>query len=165
MTTSPADKTVSPTLFDPGDSFHHLGVAVRSLEKGIVQYETLGYSIEEPIFADPVLGITGVFLVGAGPRVELLQDLPGRQVVAPWLVRDPALYHYAYLVDDLDAKLEAVESLRSKTLVPPTAAVGFGGRRVAFTMTRQRLIIEYIERHLTTSVGTSDTTTTHLSTR
>jgi methylmalonyl-CoA/ethylmalonyl-CoA epimerase len=147
--TSPAAECDPPkNLFDPADTFHHLGVAVKSLEKGIVQYESLGYHVEEPVFSDPVLGITGVFLVGAGPRIELLQDLPGHSVVAPWLVRDPALYHYAYLVDGLDAKLEAVEKCGSKTLVPPTAAVGFGGRRVAFTITRHRLIVEYIERAL-----------------
>ena len=141
----------SLSIFDPADTFHHLGIAVKSLEKGIAQYEGLGYVVEEPVFEDPVLGITGVFLVGAGPRVELLQDLPGRSVVAPWLVRDPALYHYAYLVDDLDAKLESVERLRSKTLVTPTAAVGFGGRRVAFTVTRHRLVVEYVERELRTT--------------
>ncbi len=135
-------------LHNASDTFHHLGIATRSLETGIVQYETLGYRVEEPIFEDSNLGIRGVFLVGAGPRVELLEDLPGRSVVKPWLVRDPALYHYAYEVDDLQAKLDAVEGLRSKILVPPTPAIGFGGRRVAFTMTRQKIIVEYIERTL-----------------
>jgi methylmalonyl-CoA/ethylmalonyl-CoA epimerase len=135
-------------LIEPADSFHHLGVAVKSLGKGIEQYETLGFAVEEPIFSDPNLGVRGVFLVGPGPRVELLEDLPGFAVVKPWLVRDPAVYHYAYVVDDLDAKLEVTERLRCKTLVSPTSAAGFGGRRVAFVLSPKRLVVEFIERTL-----------------
>ena len=136
------------SLIVADDGFHHLGVAVKSIEKAIVQYESLGYDIEEPVFTDPNLGIRGVFMVGSGPRIELLEDLPGFAVVKPWIVRDPALYHFAYLVDDLDAKLESAEMSRYKTLVSPVRAVGFGGRRVAFVMTPARLVVEFVERTL-----------------
>ena len=65
----------------------------------------LGYRAEADDFADPVQGIRGRFLIGPGPRLELLAPLPGRDVLDPWLKAGVKLYHLAYEVTEMDAAI------------------------------------------------------------
>lgn len=52
--------------------FHHLGFVTNSCAREAEAPALLGYAPEGKIFADPAQGIRGQFLVGGGPRIELL---------------------------------------------------------------------------------------------
>jgi methylmalonyl-CoA/ethylmalonyl-CoA epimerase len=56
------------------------------------------------------------------------------------------LHHVCYVVDSLEQKLEESRAQRSLIVRSPVPAVAFGGRRIAWIYTRQKLLIEYLER-------------------
>ena len=60
-----------------GSRFHHIGLACRELEAELAGVSVLGYEPVGVPFTDPQQGITGVFVEGVGPRLELLAPLAG----------------------------------------------------------------------------------------
>ena len=129
-----------------GFEFHHIGYATASLEKEQDFFAFLRYRLEGEPFADRIQGVTGCFLSGPGPRIELLENLIGANTLTPWLNAGVKIYHFAYLVADLDAAISWARSLRAKVTVEPVPAVAFGGRRISFVMFRNGLMLEFIEK-------------------
>lgn len=136
------DQEELPSTFE----FHHIGYATASIVDEQAFFERLGYRTEGEAFADPVQGVAGRFLTGAGPRIELLENLPGSRTLTPWLDAGVRMYHFGYWVDDIDAALQWARSCRGKISVQPVPAVAFGGRRISFVMFRTRMMLEFIER-------------------
>ena len=69
----------------PGLLFHHLGYACTSITRERTVFELLGYKQEGSDFSDPIQGVHGCFLVGPGPRIELLENTVGSRTLTPWL--------------------------------------------------------------------------------
>lgn len=134
----------------PPLAFHHLGVACRDLDREEKTYQGLGYQRETDDFVDPIQGVRGRFLVGPGPRIELLQQLDGRDVLEPWLQHGSRIYHQAFEVDDITAAVNMFLTNGNRVVVEPVPAVAFEGRRIAFLMTRTMTLFELIEREQTT---------------
>jgi FkbH-like protein len=128
-----------------GLGFHHVGLACADLDAEERVFARLGYTREGPDFEDPVQGIRGRFLVGAGPRLELLCELPTGTVLGPWLRKGVKMYHVAYEAVDLAAADIAVTAFGARRVVAPVPAVAFGGRRIAFYMMPNGFLIELIE--------------------
>jgi len=129
-----------------GYEFHHIGYATASVEAEQGFFSFLGYQQEGLKFVDPVQGITGCFLTGPGPRIELLENLPGSTTLSPWLAAGVRMYHIAAEVDNLQDGLDWARRERGKVIVPPVPAVAFGGRRISFVAFRNGMILELIER-------------------
>lgn len=136
-----------PTL-PAGYDFHHIGYATTSIDREQGLLEFLGYRQESKSFVDLVQGISGCFLIGLGPRIELLENLPESQTLTPWLNAGIKMYHLAYWVDSIDTTIEWVRSQRAKVIVQPVSAIAFGGRRISFVMFRNGLMLEFIEKAL-----------------
>jgi methylmalonyl-CoA/ethylmalonyl-CoA epimerase len=125
-------------------SFHHLGVACPSIAGARAAYEVMGYQLEGT-FTDDIQGVTGEFLTGPAPRIELLQDLPDRSNVAPWISRRlPTVYHYAWLVPEIGAALDLVTERGARPLSEPQPSTYFGGP-IVFAMVKGKTLIELIE--------------------
>ena len=101
--------------------------------------------LEQAAFADPIQGVQGCFMVGAGPRIELLENLPGADTLTPWLSAGIKMYHLAYEVNDIHAALVWARERRGIVKVSPVPAVAFGGRLIAFVFFRNGLLTEFIE--------------------
>ena len=129
-----------------GGWFHHIGVACRDLEREAAAYAALGYQRGSDEFDDPGHGIRGVFLEGAGPRLELVTDRRGSNVLEPWLRRRSTVYHLGFEVDDLGRAVAEHMAVNAKLLVPPRPAVAFEGRSVAFVILRNAMLVELISR-------------------
>lgn len=132
-------------------TFHHIGVACdrKRFEAGVERLSLglLGYSPEGEEWADERLGMRGQFLVaGHAPRLELVAPFGQHSPVEPWLKGGVKLYHLAFLAPDLSAEIERLRAQRAKLMLPPTPAVAFASRRVAFLMMPNLLLIELIER-------------------
>jgi methylmalonyl-CoA/ethylmalonyl-CoA epimerase len=125
-------------------TFHHVGVACTDLDMETAHYSALGYQAEGSDFEDPVQGVRGRFLIQGGPRLELLTDLPGRSVVAPWLGRGIRMYHLAWEVPRLQDTMEMLKSNGARVVVAPVPAVAFPGRHIAFLLLPNRQLVEYI---------------------
>jgi len=126
--------------------FHHLGYATHSVQREFVHFSTLGYTQEGDSFIDPLQGVSGCFINGAGPRIELLEALPHAQVLAPWLEAGIHFYHMAYLVDSMEEAMDWVAKQRARVTMQPLPSVAFSGRQIMFAMLRNRNLIEFIER-------------------
>lgn len=131
-----------------GYEFHHIGYATTSIAKEKELFAFLGYIQEGESFEDTIQGVAGCFLIGAGPRVELLENLPNAQTLTPWLNAGIKMYHFAYLVSDMEEALLWSISKRARVMVAPVSAVAFLGRRISFVMFRNGLMIEFIEKDL-----------------
>jgi len=140
-----ADLPQNPIL-PAGYEFHHIGYATASIEKERELFALLGYRQEGEAFSDPIQGVAGCFLVSLGPRIELLENLPGSSALTSWLDVGIKLYHFGYLVVDLAAAVAWARSIRAKITVAPVPSVAFNGRRISFAMLRNGLLLEFIER-------------------
>lgn len=136
-----------------GYEFHHVGYATASIERERALFEALGYVLEGEVFEDPVQGIKGCFLTGAGPRLELLENLPGASTLTPWIGAGIKMYHFAYWVDNIDAAIEWARGNRGKVTVSPVGAIAFGGRRISFVIFRNGFMLEFIEREVRSGAG------------
>ena len=128
-----------------GLAFHHIGVACERIDIETEFWTSLGYQAEGDPFIDEAQGIRAKFMTGAGPRIELIEDLDGSSTLAPWLKRDVKLYHMGYLADDFDSAIISVRSQRAIVLRAPMKSVYFG-TRIAFFLMPNRAVIELIER-------------------
>lgn len=131
-----------------GYQFHHLGYATKSINSERSLFEFLGYRLEGDVFTDQQQGVMGCFLVGAGPRIELLENIVGSDTLTPLLSAGIKIYHLAYLVDDVQDAIEWARRQRAKVLVAPVPAQAFGGRPICFVMFRNGLLFEFIENGL-----------------
>lgn len=126
---------------------HHVGVACRSIEGEMDALAPLGYVAEGGVFEDPIQGVRGVFVTAHSSRLELLEPLSSTSgVLTPWLASGTKLYHLAYGVDGLEEGIARLRAQGAKLVVAPVPAVAFGGRRIAFLMLRNRLLVELIEQ-------------------
>ncbi len=135
-----------PPELPAGCHFHHIGYATESVEREATLFSSLGCRAEGDTFSDPTQGIRGLFMAGAGPRIELLENLPGASTLTPFLERGTRMYHLAYTVPDLAAAMAWAGTQRARVAVPPVAAVAFGGRCIAFIVFRHGLMLEFIEQ-------------------
>ena len=126
-------------------NFHHVGVACVDLEAETRRLAALGYQTEGSDFTDAVQGVRGRFLIGGGPRLELLAPLSAGGVLTPWLKSGVKLYHLAYETPGLDDELARLRNAGAKLVVPPVPATAFASRKIAFLMLPNLLLTELIE--------------------
>jgi methylmalonyl-CoA/ethylmalonyl-CoA epimerase len=126
--------------------FHHLGLACRDLDVEQRAWTPLGYRRESPDFEDPRQQIRGRFLVGPGPRLELLVGTPGSTVLDPWLGRGIKIYHQAFEVPDIRGAIASLLAARARVVVEPVPAVAFDGREISFLLLPNGSLIEVIQR-------------------
>jgi methylmalonyl-CoA/ethylmalonyl-CoA epimerase len=128
-----------------GFRFHHIGLACRDIEKETKALSLVGYEIEGEHFMDPLQKIHGCFLVGPGPRMELLAPVDESSPIVSWLNKDAKMYHQAYEVESIGPMLVSLSAHHAVVVSRAKPAVAFGGRKVAFLMFPNRLLIELIE--------------------
>jgi methylmalonyl-CoA/ethylmalonyl-CoA epimerase len=124
--------------------FHHLGVACESIADETETWTSLGYSPEGPPFVDQAQGIRGLFMVGSGPRIELLEATNGSSTLAPWIKRRVKFYHMGYLVRSFDAALETLLAGGATIARSPMMSVYFEAR-IAFLMMPNMALIEIVD--------------------
>jgi methylmalonyl-CoA/ethylmalonyl-CoA epimerase len=127
-------------------SFHHVGVACRDLDAEESAFAALGYRRERADVVDPLQGVRARFLIGAGPRIELLCNLEGEAVLSDWLRKGIKFYHLAYEVDDIGAASDELAVAGGKRVVEPLPAIGFGMRMICFCMLPNMVLVELISR-------------------
>jgi methylmalonyl-CoA/ethylmalonyl-CoA epimerase len=123
--------------------FHHFGIATNSLRQDLTAYRSLGYRPEGASVIDKRQGVRAQFLVGGGPRLELLEPLAGSETLAPFLSRGIKCYHHAYEVESLENSLAELRAAGAKQLAPPVDALVFN-RQEVFLMLPNRWIVELI---------------------
>ncbi len=133
----------------PTGSFHHFGFVVPSIHDTVVSFaQSMSLNWDSEIIHDPNQGVRVTFLCGnpADPLVELIEPAGDDSPVLSFLKRGGGLHHVCYVVDSLEKQLEDCRAEHSLVVRPPLPAAAFGGRRIAWAYTKNKLLLEYLER-------------------
>jgi len=129
---------------------HHLGFVVRSIEDcGSSFAQALGATWDGKITFDPIQKVRVTFLEGRSntdPLIELVEPGAEDSPVTQFLAKGGGLHHLCYEVNDLAEHLEFCKSVGNTIIRPPVPAVAFDGRRIAWVVTRKKLLLEFLER-------------------
>jgi methylmalonyl-CoA/ethylmalonyl-CoA epimerase len=131
-------------------AFHHIGFVVASIQSSVEGFlVSLDAEWDEKIFHDPNQEVRVAFLQSkypGTPVVELIEPAGENSPVVPFLKRGGGLHHVCYEVDDLEEQLRLSRTQRGIVVRNPMPAVAFEGRRIAWVYTKNKLLIEYLER-------------------
>lgn len=128
-------------------TFHHIGIATRSIEKTAKYYLEAGFSMTETI-TDPIQKVKITFLTkGQMPRIELLEPAMDDSPVSQILDKSgTGPYHICYEVDNIE---EAIKDLKKKRFLPlfkPVKAVALENRLICFLYNADVGLIELLEK-------------------
>ncbi|HLK31813.1 MAG TPA: VOC family protein [Terriglobales bacterium] len=128
---------------------HHIGFVVNSIAASAQGFiDSLHATWDGNIFHDPLQRVRVTFLQSRVPGeacMELVEPADEQSPVTGFLRSGGGLHHLCYEVDDLELQLKAARSHGALVVKPPLPAAAFGGRRIAWVFTRQRLLLEYLE--------------------
>jgi methylmalonyl-CoA/ethylmalonyl-CoA epimerase len=134
----------------PQGTFHHVGFVVASIPDAVQGIaKSLDAEWDGEITHDPLQAVRVTFLRRqnpADPLVELVEPAGDKSPVQSFLKRGGGLHHLCYEVDQLEKQLELSRLNGGLIVRPPVPAVAFGGRRIAWFYTKEKLLIEYLER-------------------
>jgi methylmalonyl-CoA/ethylmalonyl-CoA epimerase len=131
-------------------TFHHVGFVVASIQNSIQGFvDSLQAEWDGTIFHDPNQAVRVTFLRGrdaANPTLELVEPAAEDSPVIPFLKRGGGLHHLCYEIDSLEDQIALSRAQGGLVTKPPLPAVAFGGRRIAWVYTKNKLLLEYLER-------------------
>jgi len=127
--------------------FHHVGIAVNSIEETARWYVSIGYSLTETI-EDPIQNVRIAFLKRAdSPLLELVQPVDKTSPVCNILKKvGVSAYHFCYETDNLQKTIEDLEKQDFRILVEPVKAVAFNNRKISFLYHIDNGLIELLEK-------------------
>ena len=128
---------------------HHIGFVVNSIQESAESFAlSLGTTWDGNIVFDPLQKVRVTFFQGHNPTdplIELVEPGGPESPVSRFLQRGGGLHHLCYEVKDLDSHLRFCQSVGTIIIRPPVPAVAFGGRRIAWGITKKRLLVEILE--------------------
>lgn len=127
--------------------FHHIGIAVFSIDETAEMYLAAGYEKTETIF-DPIQNVHICFLTKDGmPMMELLAPHDETSPVYQTLQKNGVTpYHCCYEVDDMEDAIRQLRKMRYVATSKPVPAVAIDHRRVCFLYHKKMGLIELVER-------------------
>jgi methylmalonyl-CoA/ethylmalonyl-CoA epimerase len=138
-----SETCTAPTL-------HHIGFVVGSIRDEVEGFTaSVGATWNGEIFVDPLQQARVTFLQPASPdeaAIELVEPTVDNSRLSSFLARGGGLHHLCYEVDDLEQALKLARTRGGLIVKQPLPAEAFKGRRIAWVVTRNRLVIEYLER-------------------
>jgi methylmalonyl-CoA/ethylmalonyl-CoA epimerase len=131
-------------------TFHHIGFVVASIQASVQGFlDALHAEWDGTIFHDPNQVVRVTFLRGkdrANPVLELVEPAGEKSPVIPFLKRGGGLHHLCYEIENLEDQLALSRAQGGLVVRPPLPAVACEGRRIAWVYTRNKLLLEFLER-------------------
>src|SRR5262249_43638553 len=130
---------------------HHVGYVVASIGKAGESFaRSMSLEWDGRIIHDPLQSASVSFFYPrqpGSPVIELVEPLGDESPVRRFLERHGGgLHHLCYEVDSLETALAKARENRGLIASPPKPAVAFDGRRIAWVYTKERLLVEYLEK-------------------
>ncbi len=142
-------------LVSPGDKLHHLGLVVPSISGMAEEFaQAMGLWWDRKTFDDLRQRVKVAFFFpedARNPVYELVEPADDTSPVNYCLRKGGGLHHVCYETDDLEAGLDRARTAGFGIVAPPTPAVAFDGRNIAWVCSRNRLLIELLERERRTT--------------
>lgn len=126
--------------------FHHIGLAVKEINKTAAVYTDGGYQKSDVIF-DPIQNVNICWLTKEGmPTVELLSPVDNQSPVCRILEKNGVTpYHTCYVVADIDHAIAELRKQKYVLVSNPVEAVAIHQSKVAFLHHRHVGLIELVE--------------------
>lgn len=132
-------------------NLHHVGFVVSSIQNEVHRFAiSIGASWNGKTFHDRLQKVKVTFLrteCREDALIELVEPAGMDSPVFHFLERGGGLHHLCYEVTDLDNHLCKMRGSGAMVLKPPLPAVAFEGRRISWVVTRQKLLLEFLERN------------------
>lgn len=132
-----------------GIRLHHIGYVVASIEECAESFaRSLGATWDGRIVFDPLQKVQVTFLQGpdaADPSIELVEPGGLESPVSRFLERGGGLHHLCYEVERMEEHLAFCKSVDTLVIRQPVPAVAFDGRRIAWGITKGRMLVEFLE--------------------
>ncbi len=128
---------------------HHIAYVTKDIKKKAdIFCSIFGFKRNEDNVMDKNQDVNIALLeMGDGVQLELLEPIGSESPVSGFLSKGGGIYHLCFEVEDLDGLLDRLERNKEARVVKkPAAAPAFGGRRVAFVATRDKDLVEFIEK-------------------
>lgn len=128
-------------------NLHHIGVLVKDIPETAEHYFRMGYQPATEIVHDPIQTVYAQFLKLPKDRVYLELISPDRpdSKISNALSKGEGLNHICYSTNDIEETCNWFYSTGSFLISPPTAAVAFPGRRIAWLRGADRVLTEVLE--------------------
>jgi methylmalonyl-CoA/ethylmalonyl-CoA epimerase len=131
---------------------HHVGYVVADIETAMPGFlRSLGAEWDGQIFHDPLQKVKVAFLSTSphDPQIELVEPAGDDSPVLRFLQeRGGGLHHVCYEVADLEQQLSEFRARGAIIAKRPKPAVAFAGRRIAWVITAEKLLVELLEETL-----------------
>jgi methylmalonyl-CoA/ethylmalonyl-CoA epimerase len=128
---------------------HHVGFVVANIETAMPGFlRSLAAEWDGHVFHDPLQKVRVAFLAtrAQDPLIELVEPAGDDSPVSRFLQeRGGGLHHVCYEVAHLEEELIAFRSRGASIAKRPLPAVAFGGRRIAWVITSEKLLVELLE--------------------
>lgn len=128
---------------------HHIGYVVASIDESAENFaRSLGATWDGRIVFDPLQKVRVTFLQGANardPLIELVEPGGLDSPVSGFLERGGGLHHLCYEVETMESHLAFCKSVGTLVIRQPVPAAAFDGRRIAWGITKARLLVEFLE--------------------
>ena len=128
--------------------FHHVGYVVASIEQAMPGFvRSLGAQWDGRVIHDPLQKVKVAFLTtrAEDPQIELVEPASEDSPVSGFLARGGGLHHVCYEVGDLEGQLDEFRARGAVIAKRPKPAVAFEGRRIAWVITAEKLLVELLE--------------------
>jgi methylmalonyl-CoA/ethylmalonyl-CoA epimerase len=113
---------------------NHVAIAVPDLEQGIRTYrDVLGARVSKPQ-AEPLHGVTVVFVELPNTKIELLEPLGEASPIKSFLEKNPSggIHHVCYEVADIAAARDRLVAAGARVLGDGKPKIGAHGKPVLF---------------------------------
>lgn len=128
---------------------HHVGFIVASIDATAGSFaRSLNGSWGGEVFHDPIQKVAVTFLSSPGTdvQIELVEPAAGDSPVRAFLNKGGGLHHLCYEVVNCDDMLSVMRQRRARIVKRPQPAVAFNGSRIAWVLTAENLLLEFLER-------------------
>jgi methylmalonyl-CoA/ethylmalonyl-CoA epimerase len=134
----------------PEPSLHHIGYVVASIAEEIDRWRLSLSAIAVTVTYEDEIQRARVAFLDLPPagltKVELVEPMGQDSRVAGFLEKGGGLHHLCFEVDDIERQISQMKTQKAMLLRRPQPAVAFGGRRIGWMLTREKLLVEYLER-------------------
>ena len=129
---------------------HHVGIVVSDIAaaaEGFIRSLSAGW--DGRIYEDPFQKVKVTFLAACpgDTPIELVEPAADDSPVTRFLrEKGGGLHHVCYQVANLEEQMAEMKSRGSLIVRRPKPAVAFQGRRIAWMLTPEKLLVELLER-------------------
>lgn len=129
---------------------HHVGFVVPSISDGVEGFRrSMGLDWDKEIFHDLLQKAKVTFLRTPclnDALIELVEPAGEGSPVLRFLQKGGGLHHLCYEVQHLDDHLTTMRLNGAVVVRRPLPAIAFQNRRIAWVLTEQKLLVEFLER-------------------